>query len=127
MDADVDPLSAMSLCVRLAVGATQEFRRRAAALDDSAPVDSTEVIAYMASTKQTAQIAKMAIDAGLAEREALIAERAAELIAAAFEESIAEVVLPPHQRARIVARFVARLAGLEGRHRRRRDETIPER
>ena len=60
----------MALCVRLAVGATHEFRRRAAALDESAPVDSVEVMAYMASTKETAQIAKIAIDAGVVEREA---------------------------------------------------------
>jgi hypothetical protein len=112
--ADVDPLAAMSLCVRLAVGATQEFRRRVAALDDSAPVDSTDVIAYMASTKQTAQIAKMAIDAGLAEREALMAERVVELIAVAFEESIADEYLSADQRARIVARFTAQLTCLEG-------------
>jgi len=45
LEVDVDPLAAMSLCVRLAVGATQEFRRRAAALDETAPVDSTELMA----------------------------------------------------------------------------------
>jgi hypothetical protein len=104
----------MSLCVRLAVGTTQEFRRRAAGLDESAPVDSTEVLAYIASTKETARIAKMAIDAGIAEREALMAERAPELIAAAFEEAIADEALPSEQRTRIVARCAAALTRLEG-------------
>jgi hypothetical protein len=115
IEADVDPLEAMSVCVRLAVGATQEFRWRAAALDESAPVDSTEVIAYVASTKQTAQIAKMAIDAGLAEREALMADRAAELIAAAFEESIRDESLPSEQRARIVTDSLRHLLASRGR------------
>ena len=55
----------------------------------------------------------MAIDAGLAEREALMAERVAELIAVAFEESIAEESLSADQRARIVARFPAQFTSLE--------------
>lgn len=56
---DLDPLAAMSLCVRLAAGATEEFGRRVAALDESAPVDSAEVIADIASAKQTAQITQL--------------------------------------------------------------------
>jgi hypothetical protein len=57
----------------------------------------------------------MAIDAGIAEREARMAEREAELIAAAFEEAIAHEAIPSEQRARIVARFAARLTRLEGK------------
>jgi hypothetical protein len=63
IEADVDPLGGDVALREAGGGATQEFRRRAAALDERAPVDSTEVIAYVASTRQTAQIAKMAIDA----------------------------------------------------------------
>jgi hypothetical protein len=86
MEADLDPLSAMSLCVdwrpvrrRSFVGGPLRLTNRAA--------ESTEVLADIASTKQTAQ---MAIDAGVAERDACMADRAAGLIATAFEESIGE-------------------------------------
>jgi hypothetical protein len=50
----------------------------------------------------------------VAERAALIADRAAELIAAAFEESIVDESLPAGQRARIVRRFTEALVRLEG-------------
>jgi len=72
-------------------------------------------MAYITSDKaDRADRKEMAIDTGVAERQDRIAERAAELIAAAFEDSIAEESSPPDRRTRIVARFAAGLTHLEG-------------
>jgi len=56
----------------------------------------------------------MAIDAGVPERQVHVAERTADLIAAAYEGSMLDEGVPPEQAARIVARFVAALTRLEG-------------
>jgi hypothetical protein len=113
IEADVDPLQAILETVRLSAGAMREFRRRAAEKQGAEP-DSVEVVAFMAATKQTAQIAKMALDAGVAERLVNLAEREGEMLAALFEDVLAEVELTPAQRTQLAERLGHHLALLEG-------------
>jgi hypothetical protein len=111
--ADVDPLQAILETVRLSAGAHREFQRRVAEKAGAEP-NSPEVMAYMAAVKQTAQIAKMALDAGVAERLVNLAEREGEMLAALFEDVLAEVELTPAQRTALAAGLGRKLALLEG-------------
>lgn len=110
IEMDIDPFGGIMLSVRMAYGAVQAFKARVQ--PDSEP-SSPEVIAWMAAQKHAAQIAKMAIDAGIAERQVQLAERMAEMIAMAHEDAIADEGLPPEQAARIAQRFSAGLLKLE--------------
>lgn len=112
IEADVDPLTAILETVRLSAGATREFKRRVAENPDAKP-DSVEVMAFMAATKQTAQIAKMALDAGVAERLVNLAEREGEMLAALFEDVLSEVELTDGQRTQLAAGLGRRLELLE--------------
>jgi hypothetical protein len=111
IELDIDPFEGILASVRMAYGAVAAFKARLKA--DSKP-DSPEVIAWMAAQKHAAQIAKMAIDAGIAERQVQIAERMAEQIAMAYEDAIADEDLSPEQVSRIAAKFSAGLMRLEG-------------
>jgi hypothetical protein len=62
---------------------------------------------------QLARVAKMAIDAGVAERMVRIAEGTGERLASALEEALEGVELPPGQRQVVVQRFAASLSRLE--------------
>ena len=111
IEADIDPFAGILQSVRLAYGSVAAFRSRLT--EQSAP-DSPEVIAYMAAQKHAAQIAKMAIDAGIAEREVRIMERLADSIAQAFEDAVAAVPLEPAAQAQLAERFAAALEQREG-------------
>jgi hypothetical protein len=111
IELDIDPFEGILASVRMAYGAVAAFKARLK--DDSKP-DSPEVIAWMAAQKHAAQIAKMAIDAGIAERQVQIAERMAEQIAMAYEDALADEDLSPEQVSRIAAKFSAGLMRLEG-------------
>lgn len=110
IEVDVDPFEAILQSVRMAYGAVAAFKSR---IEEHDTAESPAVIAWMAAQKQAAQIAKMAIDAGIAERQVQLAERMGEMIAMAHEDAIAEANLPPEVAARVAERFSAGLLKLE--------------
>src|SRR5215203_85264 len=60
-----------------------------------------------------ARVAKMALDGGVAERQIKIVERTGAKIAAALDEAIAPLGLPPAEQSATVQRFVRALTVLE--------------
>lgn len=114
VELDIDPFAGILLSVRMAYGAVMAHK---AQIPPGAAPDSPEVITWMAAQKHAAQIAKMAIDAGIAEREIRIMERLAESISQAFEDAVAtldERDLPPAVRQELAERFAAALERREG-------------
>ena len=110
IEADVDPFEGILQSVRMAYGAVAAFKSK---IPQDAGPDHVAVIAWMASQKQAATIAKLAIDAGIAERQVQLAERMGEMIAMAHEDALADEDLPPEVVARIAQRFSAGLLKLE--------------
>lgn len=110
-EADVDPLSSVLQAVRLAAGATAYYRVQLASLGLEAPPALVED--YERSIERQARIAKLAVDAGVAERLVRIAERTAEQIALAAEEALAEVGADAELRRAFAAAFSRSLARLE--------------
>src|SRR4051794_9133098 len=118
-EVDVNPLDALLYTVRRGSGLAALYRLQAeaAAADgkDSAMFAKLEADAL----NDLARWAKMAIDAGVAERQVRIAERMGERLSAAFEAAIAAMVgagvqLSGDQRMLAVRTYAAELARHEG-------------
>lgn len=122
------PLDALEQSVRLAAGIVDYYRHEIAdatlqtvdrdeAKRDAARRRIGELVGpYTEAVKLQKDVAKAATDAGVAERRQVLAERAAAMLGAAFEDALADVaadVLPAALRSAIVARFVRALAVLE--------------
>lgn len=122
------PLDALEQSVRLAAGIVDYYRHEIAdATVDAASSDEADreaarrrigelVGPYTEAVKLQKDVAKAATDAGVAERRQVLAERAAALLGAAFEDALAEVasdLLDAAARAAIVRVFAQRLAVLE--------------
>ena len=113
LEIDEEPLDSILKTVRLSAGFREALRQRAENVGDDAAVDSPEVLAYGAYLKQHQQIVKLAVDAGVSERQVRIMERMAETIAMAFEDAIGGLSAPPEEIAAAAARFSAGLHRLE--------------
>lgn len=96
------------------IGGMLEGVDESALFSDDGRMDGV-AMAHRQELRQLAQVSKMALDAGVAERRVQMAERTAALIAAAAEDAFAEVgeVATPALRAAFARTFAARLSVLE--------------
>jgi hypothetical protein len=112
-EVDVNPLDALLYTVRRGSGLAALYRLQAEAIaadgGDAAMYADLEAKAL----GDLARWAKMAIDAGVAERMVRIAENTGERLASALEEALEGVELSGDQRRVIVQRFAGSLARLE--------------
>ena len=115
------PLDAMQESVDLARGLVDYYRHELAAAATARPMntDRIELLRpqYAEAIRLETACAKAAIDTGIAERRQLLAERQAELLAAAIADGLAEAFgeLATPERRTVFARVVgARLLVLEG-------------
>jgi hypothetical protein len=118
----IEPTDALLECVHRAAGQAAWLRLKVESL---APDELLCPEAHGGSTLHTwvrmeqealdrlARWSKMALDAGVAERAAWIAERTGDRIAAAIDEALAPLYLPHQGRAELVERFAAPLLVLE--------------
>lgn len=118
-EVDVNPLDALLYTVRRASGLSSWYRMHAEARmmagEDPQPYAGLEQQAL----NDLAKWAKMAIDAGVAERQVRIAERMGERLSAAFEAAISALVgagveLSGEQRMLAVRTYAGELARHEG-------------
>jgi hypothetical protein len=112
-EVDVNPIDALLYTVRRDSGLATLYRLQA----EACAADGKDVAMYaaleMKALSELARVAKMAIDAGVAERMVRIAEGTGERLASALEEALEGVELPPGQRQVVVQRFAASLSRLE--------------
>jgi hypothetical protein len=101
-------------CVFRAAGLAAFFRMEVAHLEELPKGEvAFALIQEREELDRAAKFSKMAIDAGVAERQVKLAERTGELIAAAMEDALADVDLPADQRGLLAAAFARRLQTLE--------------
>jgi hypothetical protein len=112
-EVDVNPLDALLYTVRRGSGLAALYRLQA----EACAADGKDAAMYAdleaKALADLARWAKMAIDAGVAERMVRIAEGTGERLASALEEALEGVELPPGQRQVVVQRFAASLSRLE--------------
>lgn len=115
------PLDAMQESVDLSRGLVAYYRHELAAAATRRPIDVERIELlrpqYAEAIKLETACAKAAIDSGIAERRQLLAERQAELLAAAIADGLAEAfgeLATPERRARFARVVGARLLVLEG-------------
>jgi hypothetical protein len=106
-EVDVNPLDALLYTVRRGSGLAALYRLQA----EACAADGKDAAMYAdleaKALADLARWAKMAIDAGVAERMVRIAEGTGERLASALEEALEGVELPPGQRQVVVQRFAA--------------------
>lgn len=111
---DVDPIEALLYCVRRQSAVVAWLKVKVAAVDEAGQAaDNAWAQFEQEAVGQLARFAKMALDAGVAERRVRMAERTGETLASALEDALAEADLPPAQRLRVARAFSTRLAVLE--------------
>ena len=118
---EVEPTEALLECVHRAAGQAAWLRSKVESLDHDEIIGigahgvpsphiwvrlEQEAIDYR-------EVRQVAIDAGVAERQARISERAGRLIAAALDQALAPLDLPTPRRPEVVGQFVQRLKLLE--------------
>jgi hypothetical protein len=112
-EVDVNPLDALLYTVRRGSGLAALYRLQA----EAAAADGKDAAVYAdleaKALADLARWAKMAIDAGVAERMVRIAEGMGEQLAGALEEALEDAELSGDQRRGIVQRFAGSLARLE--------------
>jgi hypothetical protein len=112
-EVDVNPLDALLYTVRRGSGLAALYRLQA----EAAAADGRDAAMYAELEAKAlgdlARWAKLAIDAGVAERMVRIAEGTGERLASALEEALEGVTLSGEQRRAIVQRFAGSLARLE--------------
>lgn len=112
-EVDVNPLDALLYTVRRGSGLAALYRLQA----EACAADGRDAAMYAdleaKALGDLARWAKMAIDAGVAERMVRIAEGTGERLASALEDALEGVELAPGQRQAIVQRFAGSLARLE--------------
>jgi hypothetical protein len=107
-EVDVNPLDALLYTVRRGSGLAALYRLQADGRDAAMYADLEAK-----ALGDLARWAKMAIDAGVAERMVRIAEGTGERLASALEEALEGVELSGDQRRGIVQRFAGSLSRLE--------------
>jgi hypothetical protein len=119
---DIEPQDALLSCVQRTAGIALFCRQQVDALEHpdlvakgshGRPELNVWVRAEAEATERLARFSKMALDAGVAERRVRLAERTAQLIAQALEETLQELDLPAAHRARLARTFGTRLMVLE--------------
>lgn len=121
---EVSPIDSLLYCVQRAAQRAMYCRRQQMRLEtdegDFNPRQLAEdgrllpwARAEAEQLRDLARFSKMALDAGVAERQVRIAERLGQTITAALEGSLSNVDLPPEVRAQIVGGFSERLMQLE--------------
>jgi hypothetical protein len=119
---DIEPQDALLSCVQRTAGIALFCRQQVDALEHpdlvakgshGPPELNVWVRAEAEATERLARFSKMALDAGVAERRVRLAERTAQLIAQALEETLQELDLPAAHRARLARTFGTRLMVLE--------------
>lgn len=112
-EVDVNPLDALLYTVRRGSGLAALYRLQA----EACAADGRDAAMYAdleaKALGDLARWAKMAIDAGVAERMVRIAEGTGERLASALEDALEGEELGPGARLRIVQRFGASLSRLE--------------
>jgi hypothetical protein len=128
----IEPLDALLHVVYATAGRVEWFRRKIEAAEnaDEPMIAASELHAaaklHGSELIRLAQVSKMALDAGVAERRVQMAERTAALIGAAAEAAFAELgeAATPELRATFARAFASRLAVLESTG--EDMETVPE-
>lgn len=114
---DTDPHDALSQCVAIFAGQVAFLAGRVNAIKDADATAGGELAplarALNASTETLARISKMAIDAGVAERQVQLNELVVERLAGAIHAALAEVTLTPDQQAQLQASMSRHLASLD--------------
>lgn len=114
---EVGPIELLLAAVYRAAGVCAWLRLKVEGLRADELVDGGRVSVWAQMEAEwldrAARYAKMALDAGVAERQVRIAERTGARIAAALEEAVAPLDLPPGEQAATVQRFVRALTVLE--------------
>lgn len=115
---ETNPLDALLQCVYRAAGMAAWLRMQVEAIETADDVVSAGQLNVWVKLEaealdRLARFAKDAVSAGVAERQVRIAERTGQRIAAALDEAIGPLDLPPTERTAVVQRFVTRLSVLE--------------
>jgi hypothetical protein len=114
---DVGPIELLLGMVHRAAGVVAWLRLKVEALGPDELVENGRPSVWVALEAEwldrAARTAKMALDAGVAERQIRIAERTGAKIAAALEEAVEPLELAPAARVLVVQRFVLALTKLE--------------
>jgi len=113
IEIDIDGLEGLLYPIRRNAALAKHYRLRMAMLDPSSPAWFWWADRERKALDDLARWSKMALDAGVAERQVRIAERTGQRIAAALDDAIGPVDLRPAVRAGIIERFVASLTLLE--------------
>ena len=117
VEIDAHPMDGLLTAVRVTAGHLAFARQMTAGLGpDGEPIDPRDpwIRFEQEAVDRYRTTCKVALDAGTDERQIHIAERMAEVIAAAFEDALVDVDLPHAQRERVAQRFSAALTRLEG-------------
>src|SRR4051812_24812044 len=121
-DIAIEPTEALLACVQRAAGQAAWLRLKVESLSDDevvcvsahgALVPHTWVRMEQEAIDRLARLSKMALDSGVAERQARIAERTGARITAALEDAVAPLGLTAGEQSAIVQRFVQALTVLE--------------
>lgn len=119
---DIEPQDALLQCVQRTAGIALFCRQQVDALEADKLVENGShgrvemnvwIRAEAEATERLARFSKMALDAGVAERRVRLAERTAQLIAQALEDTLQELDLPAAHRAKLARTFGTRLMVLE--------------
>ncbi len=110
-EVDVDPIEAPIIALRLAGGIVQAWRTRIHENEGKSTAEMDEGLRL--ANMDFARIAKMANDAGVAERQTRMMERAAEQLSLLFEELVAAAQATRVQREAMLEAWVKGLARLE--------------
>ena len=117
LSVEIEPQEALLQCVYRSAGLVSYFNTRVVELKDEAVAAGGDLALWLRlereETERLARFSKMALDAGVAERRVRIAERTAQIIAQALEETLAPLDLPAKRRAELAAEFGSRLMLLE--------------
>lgn len=109
---DVDPLEGVLMAVRLSYGIVDHWRHRLQNQNGDPVTDDTRD-QYARAVMDYTRICKLAIDAGVAERQIKIMERMAEQLSMLFEDLVAAAQATVVQRERMMRAWVEGLARLE--------------
>ena len=117
---DVSPWEALQTCVRRSAGIQEYWFQQLttqlwdpAELEDPDSQPSRWLRAYTVAMDRTAKFAKMAVDAGVAERMAAVQEVQAAVVVRVFNEALGAAKLPPEAEAELRRALAGSLRALE--------------
>jgi len=120
VELDVSPWEALQTCVRRSAGIQEYWFQQLttqlwdpAELEDPDSQPSRWLRAYTVAMDRTAKFAKMAVDAGVAERMAAVQEVQAAVVVRVFNEALGAAKLPPEAEAELRRALAGSLRALE--------------